>query len=68
MNTQEIGGIIKQRRAVLSLQQTDLAELSSVSLRTINQIESGKGNPSLDTLLKILRVLGIELQLNVIII
>ena len=45
--------------------QYDLAELSAVSLRTIKEVESGKGNPSLITLNKIAQVLGMELQLVV---
>lgn len=63
MTTQEIGEQIKKRRGVLQLQQNDLAELSDVSLRTIIHIENGTGNPSIDTLNKIVKVLGIEVQL-----
>jgi|LakMenE22Apr09ns_1017241.scaffolds.fasta_scaffold52302_1 transcriptional regulator with XRE-family HTH domain len=65
MDSREIGLKIKERRNILNLQQKDLAELSSVSLRTIIQIENGNGNPSLKTLLNLLKVLGVELQLIV---
>ena len=65
IDSREIGLKIKERRNILNLQQKDLAELSSVSLRTIIQIENGNGNPSLKTLLNLLKVLGVELQLIV---
>lgn len=65
MDIKEIGEFIKGRRSVLRLQQTDLAELSNVSLRTIIQIEKGIGNPSIDTLNKIGKVLGYEIQFTV---
>jgi transcriptional regulator with XRE-family HTH domain len=42
-----------------------LAELSGVGLRTVKQVESGKGNPTLSTLHKISDVLGMELCLKI---
>lgn len=57
--------IIRQRRALLSLTQQDLADYAGVSLRIIRSIEAGKGNPSVATLSKIAEVLGLQLQLNV---
>lgn len=57
--------IIKQRRALLSLTQQDLADYVGVSLRIIRSIEAGKGNPSVATISKIAEVLGLQLQLNV---
>lgn len=57
--------IIRQRRALLSLTQQDLADYAGVSLRIIRSIESGRGNPSVATLSKIAEVLGLQLQLNI---
>ncbi|SOD99740.1 helix-turn-helix domain-containing protein [Spirosoma fluviale] len=54
---------VKNRRDVLHITQEYLAELSGVSLRTIKQIESGKGNPTVETLSKLADVLGMELTL-----
>jgi len=65
MNAKEIGQKIKERRAVLKLQQKDLSELSGVSLRSVIIIESGEGNPALKTLQKLADVLGMELLLNI---
>ncbi|MFZ4061465.1 MAG: helix-turn-helix transcriptional regulator [Bacteroidia bacterium] len=56
---------IKERREALRVTQEDLAELSGVGLRTVKQLESGKGNPTLSTLHKISDVLGMELCLKI---
>jgi len=55
--------VIKKRREVLQVTQETLAELSGVGLRTLKQFESGKGNPTLQTLQKISDVLGLEISL-----
>ena len=57
--------IMKQRREALSLTQQDLAEMSQVGLATIKDIERGKGNPALNTIKKILDVLGIEIEYRI---
>lgn len=51
---------IKERRAQLKISQIDLAEMAGISLATVKDIERGKGNPSLQTVEKILAVLGME--------
>ena len=56
---------LKARREVLSLTQEALADLSGVGLRTLKQLESGKGNPTLLTIEKLADVLGLELMLQV---
>jgi transcriptional regulator with XRE-family HTH domain len=45
--------------------QETLALLTGVSLRTIKQLEAGKGNPTLETIQKLADVLGLELQLEI---
>lgn len=65
MAIKKIGPQIKERRNVLHLQQKDLSELSGVSLRTVLQVESGYGNPSIGTLSKLAEVLGLEIQLSI---
>lgn len=57
--------IIKARREMLQVNQEMLAELSGVSLRTLKQFESGKGNPTLQTISKLADALGLELTLQV---
>jgi transcriptional regulator with XRE-family HTH domain len=57
--------MIKARREMLQVNQEMLAELSGVSLRTVKQFESGKGNPTLKTISKLADALGLELALQV---
>lgn len=54
--------VIKSRRKVLSISQQDLAEMAGLGLATIKDIERGKGNPSMTTALKIMEVLGMEIE------
>lgn len=56
---------MKSRRKTFGLSQQDLAEMSGVSLATIKDIERGKGNPSLNTVQKILDILGMEILYEV---
>ena len=60
-----IGQIIKNRRKELKLTQNTLALLSQVGINTIVSIERGSKSPSLETLMKVIDVLGLELQLQV---
>ena len=64
MHFEEFIKAIKERREMLKVTQESLAELSGVGLRTIKQFESGKGNPTLQTLQKIADLLGMELTLK----
>jgi len=50
---------------MLNVTQETLAELSGVSPRTLKQFESGKGNPTLQTLNKLADALGLELCMKV---
>lgn len=60
--TMELKDLMKERREVLSLTQQDLAEMAQVGVATVKDIERGQGNPSLNTIKKILDVLGIEIE------
>ena len=60
----EMGEIIRKRRELLGLLQPQLAEISGVSRRTIQLIEMGKANPSLEVLLKISDPLGLSIKLS----
>lgn len=64
MHFEELIKAIKERREMLKVTQESLAELSGVGLRTIKQFESGKGNPTLQTLQKIADLLGLEVTLK----
>jgi transcriptional regulator with XRE-family HTH domain len=59
---ENIGRVIKQRREVLGLLQRQLAQYSGVSTRTIQLVEQGKANPSVETLVRIVDPLGLTLE------
>jgi transcriptional regulator with XRE-family HTH domain len=59
-----LGKQIADRRKVLNISQADLAEMSGVSLRTVNGIESGHANPSVKVLFELLQVLGLVITLK----
>ncbi|HEY4876872.1 MAG TPA: helix-turn-helix transcriptional regulator [Puia sp.] len=65
MGMQEIGNILRKRREFLNLRQEDLSEMSQVTIKTIQLIEHGKGNPSLKTLEKLMAILGMAIDLHV---
>ena len=65
MTLSNLIGSIKERRKILNVTQETLAEISGVGLRTLKQLESGKGNPTLETLQKICDALGLEIKLEI---
>lgn len=65
MHFENLINTIKERRTNLRVNQENLANLSGVGLRTLKQFESGKGNPTLQTILKIADALGLEVCLKV---
>lgn len=58
-----LGETLRQRRNLLGIVQPQLSLLSGISTRTIQLIEQGKGNPSLETILKLANPLGLQLAL-----
>ncbi len=61
MTKQEIGRRIKERRKIISMTQNKLADYTGLSVVTLSQIESGKANPSFDTLSEIFHFLNLEI-------
>ena len=59
-----IGSEIRQRRETLNYTQADLAELTSISERTIRSIEQGSGT-NLKHIVKILDILGLMISVTV---
>ena len=56
-----IAKLIKELRVSRELTQEQLSKLSGVPFATINRIEQGSANPTLNTLVKVLNVFGYEL-------
>lgn len=60
----EIGLKIRNRRMELGINQQTLADLAEVGINTVVAVERGSGNPSINTLTKIISVLGLELSVK----
>lgn len=65
MHHSELITVLKERREALGITQAHLAELADISLRTLKTLEVGKGNPTLETIAKLIEVLGMELKLEI---
>ena len=65
MNKDEIGKYIVERRDTLRISQGRLAELSGVSVHTLSNLETGNGNVTLETLLKVTKILGLKITVGV---
>ena len=65
MNKKEIGRAIVERRDTLDITQARLAKLSGVSVHTLSNLETGEGNVTLDTLLKVADTVGFKVRVGV---
>ena len=65
MVVSEVGKSIKERRKTLRLTQPDLADLAGISKNTLYKIERGQANPTLNVLIKIVELLGMEFSIDV---
>lgn len=65
MEANEMGQIIAKRRGELRLDQLDLAEMAGITVKTLYLIEKGTGNPSLNTLNKVLNLLGLTIKVEI---
>lgn len=64
MNYQELGKLIKERRKALKVTQPTLALLAGVGINTLVAIERGNGNPKIQTIMDILRTLGLQFDVR----
>ncbi len=65
MNKEEIGKAIVERRDELRITQARLARVSGLSVHTLSNLETGEGNVTLDTLLKVADTLGYKVRVGV---
>ena len=63
MNITQLSEYIVDRRKSLGVSQKELAEISGVGLHTLSNLESGKCNSTLEVVMKITDVLGLEMRL-----
>ena len=61
----KIQEVMKLQRKAMGITQQDLADMSEIAISTIKKIESGKGNPSLSTVEKIMDILGMEVKYEI---
>lgn len=64
MNKKEIGQAIAERRDTLDITQARLAKLSGISVHTLSNLETGRGNVTLDTLLKVSAIVGFQVRIG----
>ena len=60
----EIAYAISSEREKAGLSQRQLSQLSGITQCDISRIEGGVANPTLETLSKIFKVLGLELSIS----
>ena len=65
MNKKDIGLALVARRNELRITQARLARVSGVSVHTLSNLETGEGNVTLDTLLKVVTTLGFKVRVGV---
>lgn len=65
MTKKELGQKIQKRRKIMSVSQSQLADFTELSVVTLSQIESGKANPSFETLNEIFHFLNLEMLVTI---
>jgi transcriptional regulator with XRE-family HTH domain len=65
MNIADLAHQLRTRRRTLNLDQKGLAEIAGVSVHALSDIESGKGNPTLEILNRLANALGMEVTMRV---
>lgn len=63
-NRQEIGKKLKTERLALNLRAEDISKKTGITRSTLWSIESGRGNYTIDALLKVLNFLNMSLRLD----
>ncbi|MDW3684113.1 helix-turn-helix transcriptional regulator [Cupriavidus sp. CV2] len=64
MNAYLLGAAIQRKRSALGLTQQQLADMAGLSRQSLNGIEHGTVNATLDSLGKLLDVLGLALEVS----
>lgn len=66
MNTKisSIGKTIRSERKAQNMTQTELANLSGVSINFISQLEQGKPSVQMDSVFMVLETLGLSLEIK----
>ncbi|HYC87061.1 MAG TPA: helix-turn-helix transcriptional regulator [Chryseosolibacter sp.] len=65
MGFTSLGKVIRERRKSLGITQPHLADLAGVNVNTLYKLERGISNPTIEVLVKIADVLGMEVTLQI---
>jgi transcriptional regulator with XRE-family HTH domain len=65
MISESIGNIIKGKRTSLNITQQRLSDITGISVHAIINIETGKGNPTVEVLNNLCEALGLELVVRI---
>jgi y4mF family transcriptional regulator len=60
-NAEALGPLVRARRQELGVTQIELADIARTGVRFISDLETGKRSVRLETVLKVLDALGLEL-------
>jgi HTH-type transcriptional regulator / antitoxin HipB len=60
-NAEALGPLVRARRQELGVTQVQLADIARTGVRFISDLETGKRSVRLETVLKVLDALGLEL-------
>ena len=63
-NIREIGNRIREKRLSLNMRMSDVANSSNITRATLSSIENGNGNYSINSLYRVLNVLGMTLSID----
>lgn len=59
--TADFAALVRRTRRERGFSQADLAERANISRSGLQKIEEGRGSPSLETAIKLLRVLSLDI-------
>ena len=65
MNLAAVAKYVTERRKSLGVSQRELANLCGISLHSLSNVESGRGNPTFDVLFRLCEVLGLQITVGV---
>ena len=63
-NAEELGAAIRRERRALDLRLEDVALAAGVGMRFLSELERGKATAQLDKTLRVIRTLGLHLELH----
>lgn len=63
--TQDIANLVKQARKQQGMTQAELAMVSNIGIRFLSDLENGKPTCEIEKVLKILKNLGIRLDVEI---